>query len=427
MRVWSVSELNNVVRSLQPLVGLRLQEIMTGDSDFVLGFYSPEGMLWLWIDLNAVHPALLPWTALPLTFKSVKSPLHLFLKAHFVGHALRQVSRDETGGKVVRLHFAGEAEGKELEIHLFPHRRNLIAKTPDKHGFKKVAWQKPAELKEPPENFAASTEVRDLERLREEWTDFRGQGRKGLKAPADPRVKLEGELAKKRKAMAKVRDELKRKEDLPWREVGDWIKEHQSLDVRREWEPFVDRQRKLAWNIETCYARARETEGKATGTRKRLHSLENEIEVLEKRLSGEMPLGGGATVRPAAQPLADSQAQGRTLRLSDELTAVAGKSAADNMKILRRARAWDLWMHMRDYPSSHAVIFRNKNTKVSENDLQEVARWFVRLHFGNKAAQHSGEKFELILAECRFVKPIKGDKIGRVTYRDERILICRLP
>jgi hypothetical protein len=81
---------------------------------------------------------------------------------------------------------------------------------------------------------------------------------------------------------------------------------------------------------------------------------------------------------------------------------------------------------MRDFPSSHAVFFRNKGTKVGDAEFRQAAEWFIRNHFGPKAKEHSGEKFELIIAECRFVKPIKGDKIGRVTYRDERILIHQL-
>src|SRR6185312_17055747 len=103
------------------------------------------------------------------------------------------------------------------------------------------------------------------------------------------------------------------------------------------------------------------------------------------------------------------EAHGRTLHLSEDLTAVMGKSAADNIKILRRARAWDLWFHLRDFPSSHAVLFRNKGAKVSDSTMFQVAAWFVRQHFGSKAAGHVGEKFDIIVTECRFVRPIKGD------------------
>src|SRR6185312_10554255 len=121
------------------------------------------------------------------------------------------------------------------------------------------------------------------------------------------------------------------------------------------------------------------------------------------------------------------EAHGRTLHLSEDLTAVMGKSAADNMKILRRARAWDLWFHLRDFPSSHAVLFRNKSANVGDGKIFEVIGWFVRNHLGSKAAQHAGEKFDVVMTECRYVKPIRGDKIGRVTYHNERILIYQFP
>lgn len=427
MRVWSGSELNNVAKSLTPLVGLRLQEIMTADADVALGFYSSQGILWLWADLNALAPSLLPWSSLPLALKPKKNPLHLFLRAHFVGRVLSDVSVDPERGRIVFLRFGAEndPEAARLEVHLYPHRRNLIAMA----AGKKIAWQKPsAEPETIPSNTSNTNADRDLEKLREDWFLMRGKRGKGAVKSGDPKVKIENDLTKKRKALEKVREELTRKQDMPWREVGELLKASQKLDVPKEWEVFIDRRRKLSWNIENCFTKAREILGKVTGTEKRLTVLENEIAALEERLTKpSRELAREPEARPAPQPLTDGAAQGRTLRLNEQVTVVSGKSAADNMKILRRARAWDLWMHMRDYPSSHAVLFRNKGTKITDAELRQVGEWFVRNHFGQKAKDHSGEKFELILAECRFVSPIKGDKIGRVTYRDERILICQLP
>ncbi len=405
-----------MVAALKPLLGLRLQEVQTSEHDVVLGFYSSEGLLWLWIDLNAIQPSLLPWSELPLNVATRKIPLHLFLKANFVGRALDEIAVSKEQGRVVEFKFSDRAA---LEVRLIPHLRNVIASA----GGKKIAWQKPTAL--PALDAQPQGVPRTLEQLRQDWLQQR-QSKKGQRdKPVDPLARLRIDLSKKQKALEKVREELKNKEDLPWKKVGAWLKANQSLDVPAEWRPFVDQRRKLAWNIEQCFAKAREVDGKVTGTKARFAALENEILILEQRLS----TGGKAPTVPvkAKINLKVTGAQARTLHLDEGLTVMAGKSAADNLKILRKARAWDLWFHLRDYPSSHAILFRNKNAKVNDQVLLKVAAWFVRNHLGEKAAQHIGEKFELIVTECRFVNPIKGDKIGRVTYRDERTLIFKLP
>jgi hypothetical protein len=415
LKTWTQTELNHVVGLLQPLVGLRLQEILEGERDFVLGFYSSKGLLWLWIDLSAVCPCLLPWSELPFRPAPAKSPLSLFARAHFAGRVLGEVSLAADSGRVARLRFGEEPEASVLELRLFPHGRNVLAFA----AGRSVAWQKPQPLSEPAGYSDAGGKMRSLERLREEWTISRGRAKSA--GGGNPKLRLQKDLEKKQKAAVKVREELHRKQELPWRNIGTWLKENQTLEVPREWEPYIDKRRKLSWNIEQCFAKAREVEGKVFGTEKRLAELEREIANLAGRLTGpaekliiEPP--------PAKLPVHDMEAQGRTLRLSQDLVVIAGKSAADNLKILRKARAWDLWFHLRDYPSSHAVLFRNKSAKINDAILHSVASWFVKNHFGAKAPQHAGEKFDLIVAECRHVRPIKGDKIGRVTYRDERIL-----
>lgn len=414
MKALSVSELDNIIGSLRALIGARLQEVRASADDLVLGFYSAGEMLWLWIDLHSIRPILLPWSELPLTLSQKKSPLILFLRAHFDGRVLQSVERDTEQGKVVRFHFSGE--DTTMEVRLIPHARNVLLNA----NGKKIAWQKPKPVEAYVEEKAPLR--RSLNELREEWFSVRGGGR----AKQDPKQRLQSEITKKEKALAKVKDELARKQALPWRQIGDALKSQQSLDVRDEWEPFIDRRRKLSWNIETCYQKARENEAKITGTQQRIALLENEIIHLKAQLAGNVPLAPAPDQR-RPQVLKEVGAQGRTLRLTDEIHAVTGKNAADNLKLLRRAHAWDLWLHLRDEPSRHAILFRNKHTKISDKVLHEVSAWLVKTHFGAKYAQHAGEKVAVIVAECRHVRPIKGDKIGRVTYRDERILIHVIP
>ncbi len=427
MKAWTVLELDNVVASLKALLGARLQEIKALGNDLALGFYSNGDMLWLWVDLNALRPSLLPWTQLPLPLESKKkSPLNLFLRAHFDGHKLTAVERLSAAGRVVQLTFSG---GQSLEIRLFPHGANIIARA----GEKSLSFAKVEPLIEAPQAAAAGDLLnRDLAALREQWLALRvgagrGGGGKGKKnSQNDPVSRVSGELARKEKALAKVEEELKRKSDLPWRAVGEWLKEKQTLDVPAEWAPFVDKRRKLSWNIDQCFGKARDVEGKIFGTEQRLKLLKEEIQGLRREL--EKP-PSEMTVKPktpSLQPLKDSDATGRTLRLNDELVAVAGKNAADNLKLLRKARAWDYWLHLQDQPGSHVILFRNKSTTVSDAVLRQVIAWFTRIQFGKKYANYAGDKVKVIVTECRHVRPIKGDRLGRVNYQDERILIYQL-
>lgn len=423
MKAWTVAELDNVIASLKALLGARLQEIKAAGNDLALGFFTRGEMLWLWADLNALRPSLLPWTEIPLTLENKKkTPLNLFLRAHFDGHKLTGVERVVAAGRVVLLSFSG---GQTLEIRLFPHGCNVIARA----GEKSLSVNKVEPLTEAP---AAPLDLlnRDLETLREQWLGFRGgkSGKTGGKKHQqnDPVARVRSELARKEKALRKVDEELQRKNDLPWRALGEWIKEKQTLEVPTEWSPFVDKRRKLAWNIDQCFNKARDVEGKIFGTEQRRKLLCEEIEGLKREL--DKPPGEMTTrpQTPSLQPLKDSEATGRTLRLTEELVAVAGKNASDNLKLLRKARAWDYWLHLQDQPGSHVILFRNKSTSVSDAVLKQVVAWFTRIQFGKKYANYVGDKVKVIVTECRHVRPIKGDRLGRVNYQDERIFIYQL-
>jgi predicted ribosome quality control (RQC) complex YloA/Tae2 family protein len=163
------------------------------------------------------------------------------------------------------------------------------------------------------------------------------------------------------------------------------------------------------------------------GTEQRLRLLLEDIARLERELEKPVTQMVVKPDRPAFQPLKDSEAVGRTLRINEELVAVAGRNATDNLKLLRKARAWDYWLHLQDRPGAHVILFRNKSTNVSDATLRQVIEWFVRLQLGAKFAKHAGEKMKFLVAECRHVRPIKGDKLGRVHYQDERVLIYQVP
>ena len=92
------------------------------------------------------------------------------------------------------------------------------------------------------------------------------------------------------------------------------------------------------------------------------------------------------------------------------------------MDLLRRSKPHDLWLHLKDYPSAHAIIHKQKDQKIADTDIMKVAGWLVKEGFSEKKSKPSG-KFAVVIVECRHVKPLKGDKLGRVTYHNAREML----
>lgn len=409
MRPISGPEIDEIVASLGICLGKPLQSVVTGESDVVLGLWEGRRAIWLWLDLNMQNPALIPMMELPANPQNKKSPLQLFLKAHFVGRILERVERVESMGRVVRLHFNDETS---LEFRLIPRGVNFIARAEDKQ----VSFKPVQELPPPAENKGGPQRPRALRELIEEWRSARFAKRE----VKSPKTNLEKRLQSLKRSLEKVMSEVENKTHSPWRMLGNWLLENQSLDVPPEYSSWIDRRRKLAWNIEECFRKAKEAERKIEGAVARVEQLKEEISTLEKRITQ------GDWLEPEKKRLVrDDRPSARTLRLADNFTVIAGKSAKDNIDLLRKAHAWDIWLHVKDQPSAHAVLFRPKGAAVSDEMLRKASQWLLKMSLGAKYKNHVGEKFEILSAECRFVSPIRGDRLGRVTYRNEKVLIAK--
>ncbi len=403
-------EIDEVIASLGIYLGKVLQSVTVSDRDIALGFWEGRRVIWLWMDLQPERPVLLPLLDLPLSPPLKKKPLQLFLKAHFTNEKLVQIERVAHMGRLVLFVFEN---GRSLEFRMIPRGVNVIATTSEK----KISLF-------PVKNLPASTTSdkppgpsRTLLELMQEWKTER------FKPKAAPKVQLDKRLDGVKRSLTRVRDEIASKQNSPWRALGNWLVEHQSLEVPEEYASLIDRRRKLAWNIEQCFEKAKDVERKLEGTKAREKELKEEIRVLEERMSNgdwaDQPDSGKKAKKVALPP-------SRALRLTDQIEVVVGKSAKDNIDLLRKARAWDLWLHVKDQPSAHAVIFRPKNATISDELLRKAASWLIRLSLGQKHKDFMGERFEILCAECRHVSPIKGDKLGRVTYRNERVMTVRL-
>lgn len=73
-----------------------------------------------------------------------------------------------------------------------------------------------------------------------------------------------------------------------------------------------------------------------------------------------------------------------------------GKNERENIALLRDARADDIWMHIRDIPSSHLIIHSAKNMQVKDEILRkagEILLGFAKLKGGNFLVDYTKRRF----------------------------------
>lgn len=94
-----------------------------------------------------------------------------------------------------------------------------------------------------------------------------------------------------------------------------------------------------------------------------------------------------------------------------------GKNERENIALLRDARAEDIWMHIRDIPSSHLIIHSAKNTQVKDEILRkagEILVGFAKLKGGNFLVDYTKRKF------------VKIKDGANVAYSNQRTISVRV-
>lgn len=413
MKSLTQQELQNFVMTFSSwLAGAQLQDVLANDRGLALGFHG-TGHYWLILDLIPQNPMFLVFKDRCPFRKSPKGkPVSLFLNSRAKNLRFSHMTVQEKWGRVVTLELESSGEKCELEIRLIPKQANLIVRA----GGKQISWEKPLELSPPP--VVDNPPVpRTLEAVQEEWMREQNAPQKSLLDPmAQWEKQRQKDLIKKKKALEEIHRQIDSSEDQKWSETGLLLKTLGTLEVPTEFGTYVNPGQSLSWNIEHCFSKAKQLHQKKEGARTRALSLAEEIKKLES-----------ATFKAKAPKallvdlMQKAEARGRKRVLESGVIAYCGKSAADNLALLRQAKAWDYWLHLKDYPGAHAIIHRQRDQEVNEKDIQEIAEWVARESLSAKSLM-LGQKVAVAFVECRFVRTIKGDKLGRVTYHSERTL-----
>lgn len=413
METLSVFELRSFALWLQnEMEGAQLQDIWTNGQVIVFQFYKFKEM-YLVLDTGPLKPLLIYLETRPPIEKKQK-PLVIFLNSHGKNLRWQKAEVDFSQGRVLDLSLAGGERSCHLQFQLIPKAFNLLVEA----GGKKIAWDKPREL--PPSQAPASPPD-----LLQDWLDvgrtwFQEKFEKRMDpqavAKADPRVKA---LEKKKKAVAAIEEQLRSEASSQWRELGERLKI--SEQVPEELRLLYNFEKSRGWNLENAFAKAKLQEKKREGTASRLENLKTEISNLERSIHEQVYIKPEKKIESVASRLLEkAETKGRRLQLEVGIEAVMGKSARDNLAILRKAQAWDLWLHLKDYPGSHAILIRPRHKEVSSAHIQKVAEWLIRESLSQQKIQW-GVKYDVVVVECRHVRSIKGDKLGRVTYHHPQV------
>jgi predicted ribosome quality control (RQC) complex YloA/Tae2 family protein len=433
MKALTLIELEHICETCRAFVGAQLQEIIPNDRGLAFGFYKDK-TTYLVLDLSNQSPGLFVFDSLAFWKKSVKpKPVSLFLNAHAKNLIFRKISLQEGKGRVLKITLASSERSCELECVLIPKQSNLIVRATDEKGeSRSIAWVKPRETPPPPTVLDHSP-ARSFVEIHQEWLDSffqkSGQTAGGRESSAlDPIAQWQKardlSLKKKLRALGEVEKDYLGTVDQKWQELGELLKINSLTELAQDWAEWIDSRLNLKENRERAFFKAKQIRQKKEGQKIRLEVLRDEIAKLEKAeyVSGDSAKTAGKS--GLVDLFKKTEASGRRKHLSSGVEVYLGKTAQDNLKILRAARAWDFWLHLRDYPGAHAIVHRNKDQAVSEEDLREVARWVAEESLSRKALA-LGQKLNVAIVECRFVKPIKGDRHGRVHYHGERNIVIK--
>ncbi|MDZ4083296.1 MAG: hypothetical protein U1E10_10190 [Bdellovibrionales bacterium] len=468
----SKEEVEDLGRELSTWVGAQLQEVLVDGraledgghepKSIRLGFFWSGGIRWLVFDYLLQAPVVVLFDGQdgvpmsPPKPSKIRRPIELFLRSAFVGKRLMDVS--VTSGRTLVLKFQSEPAGARLEFKLDPHSRNLTAvffedvrgkiKEKQLSEFKPVSGEGNfRQSAVPSSGDSGAGGARSRSQLALDWLErnlrpkVQNTKAAGLAGPGDstktPRdLDREKVIAKRRKALEKVRAEVLQKETSPSREIGEWLKEAQSLDSKPlngnpEWESYIDRRKSFSANLEHLFKVAKSHERKLDGTKARARELELEIEKLE---SGQADVKGRREARDLSHStsatagrdlFSQAGARGRKVEIAADLILYIGKNGAENLAILRKAQPFDYWMHIKDQPGAHGIIRRSRGREVSDSEFSKAGIALLEQSMKRRAIEMKGEAYDVLIVECRFVRPIKGDRLGRVQYTNDRVLRIR--
>lgn len=396
------SEFYFLCDQLKVLEGHVLQTIIGSESHYLLGFYNKGEMNYLNISLAKQNPFFWLSEGMPaLSFSKKNTPVLLFLKKHFLGKKCCQIVQEREWGRVLRVHFSNQKEvNYHIELQLIPHAPNILVFA----GDKKISWSKPRPLAILNEEEQEGKEIRSLEEIGADL--FRKTSMKPSTQKLSTQDIQKKEVARLEKLINKLQSDkeklLKAKDE-----------------VEKQISQMYQSEKMFGESLNQAFKNKKNLERKIEGLEERCHQLQMEITSWENELSENFLFWKKTKERgKLSEALKAKDIRTKTYGVAGGHTLLVGKSAKDNLKLLREAKSWDYWFHIKDRPGSFGILKRQRNEEIGLEVLKKVAGDFLRYSLKSESL----EVYEVLVAEVRYVRPIKGDKLGRVNYSHEKVL-----
>ncbi len=414
MKSINFQEFHHLIEYLRSkLISAQLQEVYPFERGVVLGLYLHKSF-WLVIDLSPSPMLLLYETNKQPVVKSQKpKPVTLFINSNLKNRPLVEIKYQPEWGRRALFYFSHVESKHQIEVILIPNNANLIVTS----EAKKISWMKTQNRDfSVTENTVETEEFRSHQVLKEEWeAQFSSKNAPIRDEKKLWEVKNFKNITKKQIAIDKILATLNDNKEEIYYKIGEFLK-YNSLDsLPFEWKEYVDKSKTKDWNRETVFNKAKAFEQKRSGAIQRIEKLKEEIKNLQNTNFEE----NQKLVKHKISPVKSSTMALRKLELSQQAIAYMGKNAQSNMELLKKSQAWDLWFHLRDFPSAHVIIRKNKNYKLSNDEIVKVIEWLVSELSKSKIGKLNSS-IDVVYTECRYVKPIKGDRLGRVNFANEQ-------
>jgi hypothetical protein len=406
MQAQTEKEMDLILKDISSFYGWQWSNLLFDEKVLQIQLSGPNDWLWMSFRLKGGKPYFFFSKERIFLIKDKKKPIQLFFKSHFKGLDLEKVERVEKLGRLIRFYFSADQE-TSMEISLIPGKVNVTLYK----GDKQISAFKPKDIEPAPNDTFEDSQPREPQYFEDLWQ----RENKPQKNNAGD-GSLKKDLKKKQKGLKKMEEKLEEVSENLWEKAGEWIKKQQSIaQVPEEFDAFIDSSKSLSWNIEHIFTQAKKNKGKLEGTKERIEILKKEISELEQGRGAKKKDGTPSLLKKA-------ELKGKTYEI-DGYRLFIGRSGPDNLKLLRKAKPWYLWLHIKDYPGAHGILERDKKSGEPKPQIVVEAAQKVIAQSLPKGAQG---KFECLYAECRYVRPIKGAKSGQVTYSHEKVVGVRV-
>ena len=398
-------EIDQCLNEIDLSIDWELDQVVFNEKVIQFHFSHADKFFWFNFSMKPGTPYIFSATERVYLVKNLKKPLGLFIKTHFLGRHLVGFKRLSEKGRVILMSLSGDAD---IELTMIPGRLNVEARL----GDKKVSANKPKPI--PEQTQASDYEPREARGNGYFLAQWQKQFEKTKVPEKDEQKIIKKELKKKTQGLEKMQKKLDELLLDPWRQLAEHLSHTQSMDdVPSDLNQYLDSQLDLIGNIENGFNQSKKNKAKIAGTKERIEELKKELIQLEK--------GERSQKKTSESLLKVAEIKGRTYDL-DGFKLYIGKSSKDNLSLLRKAKAWYLWLHIKDYPGAYGIIERNKNAKIPSKTIEQAALMVIK----NSLPSDANGRYEALYAECRYVRPIKGAKSGQVTYSHEKVLGIRV-